>query len=113
MREDRRPRIVVTVAVAAAQAEPDIAARKNVLYADAVERHGAVPVVLDATASGAEREAAFAAMDGLLLSGGADLDPARYGQPSAGAVDIRRAGRRNHWLVDFHRLGGSRQAPWL
>jgi len=88
MREDRRPRIVVTVAVAAAQAEPDIAARKNVLYADAVERHGAVPVVLDATASGAEREAAFAAMDGLLLSGGADLDPARYGQPIAGAVDI-------------------------
>ena len=27
-------------------------------------------------------------MDGLLLSGGADIDPARYGQPLAGSVEI-------------------------
>ena len=27
-------------------------------------------------------------MDGLLLTGGADLDPARYGQPTAGSRDI-------------------------
>jgi len=78
----------VTVAVAAVQAEPDIAARKNELYADAVVRHGATPVVLDATASPPERAAAFAAMDGLLLSGGADLDPILYGQPIAGSVGI-------------------------
>ena len=78
----------MTVAVAAVQAEPDIAARKNDLYADAVVRHGATPVVLDATASPPERAAAFAAMDGLLLSGGADLDPILYGQPIAGSVGI-------------------------
>ena len=85
---NERPRIVVTVAVAAVQAEPDIAARKNELYADAVARHGATPVVLDATSSEARRAAAFAAMDGLLLSGGADLDPMRYGQPVDGSVGI-------------------------
>lgn len=87
-RNDSRPIIVVTVAVAAAQAEPAIAARKHVLYADSVARHGAEPIVLDATASAEERATAFAAMDGLLLSGGADLDLARFGHALAGSVDM-------------------------
>ena len=83
-----RPRIVVTVAVAARQGEPDIAERKNALYAAAVARQGGQPVVLDATATREEREGAFAAMDGLLLSGGADLDPSRYGRPPQGATSV-------------------------
>jgi putative glutamine amidotransferase len=82
------PRIVVTVAVASRQSEPEIAARKNALYADSVARHGAEPVVLDATAGADERAEAFATMDGLLISGGADLDPSRYGQPSRGSVTV-------------------------
>jgi putative glutamine amidotransferase len=85
------PRIVVTLAVAAEQSEPEIAARKNALYLDAVTRHGATAVPLDATAADGEREAAFAAMDGLLLSGGADVDPARYGQAVDGAHGVERA----------------------
>ena len=84
------PRIVVTLMVAAEQAEPEIAARKNALYLDALARHGAVTVPLDATASEAERETAFGAMDGLLLSGGADVDPARYGQAVDGAQGVER-----------------------
>lgn len=80
------PRIVVTVAVATRQAEPALAERKNQLYADAVARHGALPILLDATAPDDGRSMALAAMDGLLLSGGADLDPSRYGQPVDGAV---------------------------
>lgn len=109
--QDQRPRIVVTVAVAADQAEPDIAARKNALYADAVARHGAIPVVLDARATPGQRSAAFAAMDGLLLSGGADLDPGRYGQPADGAVAIEHD--RDGLEHEAWTAAGSRGLPVL
>ncbi len=83
-----RPRIVVTLAVVARQKEPGVAARKRALYADGISRHGGDPILLDASSGAAGREAAFAAMDGLLLSGGADIHPSRYGQPVRGSVDI-------------------------
>jgi putative glutamine amidotransferase len=82
------PRVVVTLMVAADQPDPDNAARRNRLYLDAVERHGATPVPLDASATADERDRALATMDGLLLSGGADLDPALYGQAIDGARGI-------------------------
>jgi putative glutamine amidotransferase len=84
---DRVPRIVVTVA---AVVDPDsaVARRKNGLYAEAVARHGGEPLVIDETTNEADRAAAFAAMDGLLLSGGADLAPARYDRPVQGARDV-------------------------
>jgi putative glutamine amidotransferase len=82
------PRIVVTVAVTADKLDPDISRRKNELYAASVARHGAKPIVLDERATAAERAAAFEAMDGLLLTGGADVDPGRYGRDVKGAVDV-------------------------
>lgn len=81
----RPPRIVVTLGDAAGTSDPAIAARRNGLYLAALERHGAAPVPLDPHAPPEDRLAAFAAMDGLLLTGGEDVDPARYGQASAGA----------------------------
>lgn len=81
-------RIVVTVATPAAQASPSLQERKNRLYAEGVRRHGGEPIVLDATASTSERAAAFAAMDGLLMSGGPDIDPARYGRTVEGATGM-------------------------
>jgi putative glutamine amidotransferase len=84
----RPPRIVVTLMVAAAQPEPEIAVRKNALYVDSVVRHGAAAIPLDATSSAATRGAAFASMDGLLITGGADLDPAGYARPNEGSRDL-------------------------
>ena len=82
------PAIVVTVADPLAQPEPDIARRKNDLYVDAIVRHGGQPIVLDARSGEADRQAAFATMTGLLLTDGADIDPARYGKPNQGSVSI-------------------------
>jgi putative glutamine amidotransferase len=82
------PRIVITVAVAARQPEPDLSERRNSLYAAAVSRHGGTPIVLDATSTQGERTEAFDTMDGLLISGGADLHPERYGRPDRGSTTV-------------------------
>jgi len=85
------PRIVVTLAAPEDATDPDLQRRRNDRYADAVERQGALAVRLTARSTAAEREAAFAAMDGLMISGGADIDPRRFGQPVDGATDIDEA----------------------
>jgi putative glutamine amidotransferase len=82
------PRIVITVAVADRQAEPELAARRAALYAAAVTRHGGEPVVIDASSDETTRADALGAMDGLLISGGADLHPERYGHPDRGSVTV-------------------------
>ena len=84
----RPPRIVITVMAAHAQSEPEITLRKIALYVDAVTRHGGDAIPLDAGSSDVGRGAAFAQMDGLLIAGGADLDPARYGSLNEGSRDI-------------------------
>jgi putative glutamine amidotransferase len=82
------PRILVTVTVPGRHPDPALATRKNRLYADAVERHGGLPIVIDGSADPAERAAAFGSMEGLLLTGGADIDPVRYGSANLGSIDI-------------------------
>src|SRR3954453_8038156 len=79
------PRIVITVADPARQSDPTLAERKNALYRAAVERHGGHAVLVDASGSGGERSTAFDTMEGLLLSGGADISPEHYGRGIAGA----------------------------
>jgi putative glutamine amidotransferase len=49
-------------------------------YARAVEEAGGVPVILPVFAAAAAAAAAVARVDGLVLAGGADVNPARYGQ---------------------------------
>jgi putative glutamine amidotransferase len=86
-----RPRIVVTLhgPEQAAREEPTWASFDG--YLDAVRRAGGDPVPLDPTATDVERQTALAAMDGLLLPGGADLDPALYGEQRHPAVAVEGA----------------------
>ena len=84
----RAPRIVVTLAVTDDQGEPRLGVLRNERYVAAVSRHGATPIPLDARTPADVRDEALRTMDGLLLSGGADLDPSRYGQPVDGSRDI-------------------------
>lgn len=49
-------------------------------YALSVERAGGVPVLLPPLATPEAARTALARLDGLLIAGGADINPARYGQ---------------------------------
>jgi putative glutamine amidotransferase len=85
------PLIVITVADPAGKPDPAFAARKNELYAAAIESHGGTAVLVHAATSQDERDRLLATMDGLLLSGGPDIDPALYGGAAGGAADIDTA----------------------
>lgn len=102
----RRPRIVVTVQAPSADSDPHLATRKNALYLAAIVEAGGDPLALDALADPEARLNAFETMDGLLLSGGADVEPARYGQTSQGALSTepdRDALEWAAWLAALER----------
>ena len=83
------PRIVVTVTALPGAAASGVPPRHQP-YLDAIQRHGGVPVAIHAGTPAEDVAAAFEAMDGLLLSGGVDIDPSRYGQANRGSREIQR-----------------------
>jgi len=52
----------------------------NAAYLRAVEQAGGVPVLLAPQLSAAARDALWSRLDGLVLTGGGDIEPARFGE---------------------------------
>jgi putative glutamine amidotransferase len=61
--------------------------RVNAAYVDAIERAGALPLVVPPLSSLSHTAAIIDACDGLVLTGGEDIDPTRYHAPRDATVD--------------------------
>ena len=68
-------------------------------YADAVAAAGGEPVLLPTGAVSAE---VVARIDGLVLAGGADVDPARYDRPAGPHTTVLRPERDESELIALH-----------
>src|SRR5918996_1482247 len=75
----RAPLIGVTTSVTI-ETEPE-RAYVNAAYLRAVQGAGGVPVLLPPHLHEASQDALWERLDGLLLTGGGDVDPARFGEP--------------------------------
>jgi putative glutamine amidotransferase len=82
-------------------------------YAAAVESVGGVPVLLPPTAPYEESAAAVVArIDGLVISGGADVDPDRYGQDPHPRTGVPRHDR-DAWELALLDAAADRDLPTL
>jgi putative glutamine amidotransferase len=82
-------------------------------YSDRLDAAGGIPLLLPASDAGtADPHALLDRVDGLLLSGGADIDPAAYGQePEPGTTNFRRA--RDEFEIALARAAIEREMPLL
>jgi putative glutamine amidotransferase len=100
------PRIVITVSDPSTRADPALAVRKLQNYTEAVARHGAEAILLHPGLPPAARTDTLATMDGLLLAGGPDIDPGRYGRhrlPSDSVEADRDALEAEAWAAAAER----------
>lgn len=84
----------------------------NAAYVRALLRAGGVPLVLPALLGGRHHPEILEALDGLILSGGEDVDPAHFGHPRhprLGDVDPLRDALE----LGLFRLAGERRLPVL
>jgi putative glutamine amidotransferase len=77
----RAPRTVAVSATADTRMGGVHRVRLNTAYVTSLENAGLVPIVVPPLRSPAAARAILEAVDGLLLTGGEDVDPALYGQP--------------------------------
>jgi putative glutamine amidotransferase len=95
--EDRRTRPVVGVPVPIEDARwrvwSDSVHLLNAAYGDHLRRAGAIPVLLPVGGPAEEAATLMRDLDGLMIAGGADVEPSRYGSradPAAGPFDPGR-----------------------
>jgi putative glutamine amidotransferase len=103
------PRIGITATPTATDGR--VAESLNRAYVDAVHLAGGVPIVIPTLEPGAA-STILELLDGLVLSGGGDVDPACYGQISVPEVDGVDA-RRDEWELALARLATERGTPLL
>jgi putative glutamine amidotransferase len=84
----------------------------NAAYIGAVQRAGGVPVLLPPQLVGEARDALWGRLDGLLLTGGGDVDPARYGQPPHATV-CEVSAARDDLELDLTRRALAEDVPLL
>ena len=82
-------------------------ARLNVHYPRSLERAGLVPVIVPPLTDVGGAAEIIAGTAGLLLTGGEDVDPARYGAPAHPATQPRNTRRDD---TEFALLAAARQA---
>lgn len=82
----------------------------DVGYAEAVAAAGAVPVLLPNLDPAVAAET-IDRLDGLLLSGGGDIDPARYGAHNTRSTDIDA--RRDRWELSLAAAAAEAGVPTL
>lgn len=81
-------------------------------YIQALLQAGALPVIIPVGLSEAQVQAVFNRLDGVLLTGGADVDPARFGgQPHARVYGIDA--RRDSIEIQLARLAAGGEKPFM
>jgi putative glutamine amidotransferase len=108
---DARPPLVAVTRGDPRAADPERSATITEAYVAAIARSGGETVVLTPSMAPAAREQALAAMDGLLLSGGADLSPALYARAPAGTREVDAA--RDALELEAWRIAAERDLPVL
>lgn len=84
--------ITTSTVLRSSEARKQRSAIAHLVYADLIHRAGAIPVLLP-NLHFEDAEDILTAFDGLLLTGGADVDPAQFGEmelPELGSVDQTR-----------------------
>ena len=104
------PIVAVTATTEELRGAPRV--RVNEAYVRALVDAGLVPVVLPPLLDDAAADAVLAAVHGLVLTGGEDIDPARYGAPAHPALGAVHAGRDASELA-LARAAARRRTPTL
>ncbi len=117
MRELAPPRIGLTTYVEQAHwgVWDERAALLPASYAEVVATAGGLPVLLPPIVPGdldAAAATAVAGIDGLVLTGGADVDPGRYGAATHAETDVPRAAR-DRWELALLRAALDADRPVL
>ena len=104
------PLIAVTTSITVGKAPER--AYVNTAYLDAVARAGGIPLLLTPQHAPEARAALWARASGLLLTGGGDIDPARFDEaPHATSADVSAA--RDDLEIDLARRALAEGVPLL